>query len=89
MFFPKPLACVQTTLCSLARAMCYMPTCFEAYMELAFLCRTIPMRPDQLTNVAKQHGNGVTVFRREQLPVRPGLSEGELHEMLQAHSVYM
>ncbi len=58
-------------------------------MELALLCRTIPMRPDQLTNIAEQHGHGVAVFRREQLPVRPGLSEGELDTMLQAHSVYM
>lgn len=55
---------------------------------LAFhLCRTMPMRPDQLTGIAEREKYGVTVFKRKQLPVRPGLSERELGAMLQAYSI--
>ena len=45
------------------------------------------MRPDQLAGVAEQEKFEVTVFKKKQLPVRPGLSEHELGAMLQAYSV--
>ena len=45
------------------------------------------MRPDQLTSIAEREKYAVTVFRRKQLPVKPGLSERELGAMLQAYSI--
>ena len=51
------------------------------------VCRTMSMRPDQLEGVAVREQYGVTVFKKKQLPVKPGLSERELGAMLQAYSV--
>lgn len=45
------------------------------------------MRPDQLEGIAVREEYAVTVFKRNQLPVKPGLSERELGAMLQAYSV--
>ena len=44
------------------------------------------MRPDQLVDIAEHEKYDVTVLRRKQLPVRPGLSEQDLGVMLQAYS---
>ncbi len=54
---------------------------------MLLLCRTMALRPSQLVEVAEHEAYGVVVFRRKQLPVRPGLSERELGAMLQAYSI--
>ncbi len=55
--------------------------------EAFISCRTMPMRPDQLMSIAEQEKYAIRVFRRKQLPVKPGLSERELGAMLQAYSI--
>ena len=55
--------------------------------HLPLLCRTMPLQPDQLVEIAEHEAFGVVVFRRKQLPVRPGLSERELGAMLEAYSI--
>ena len=69
-----------------ASACCIMGVSRKAFHAFS-MCRTMPMRPDQLTGIAEQEKYGVAVFKRKQLPVKPGLSERQLGAMLQAYSI--